>query len=85
MSVEPGTMGVWQRVAGVVGGCWTEGVVVRNRFETTCAKCGTELREGEGVVHTRGRRRRYPVLCDGCMEEVDELEREAAESERDFG
>lgn len=29
--------------------------------------CGTALRPGWGIMHTRSRRRSYPVLCDTCM------------------
>ncbi len=57
---------------------------MRNELETTCknADCGVHLGAGQGVVHTRSRLRPYPVYCDSCMHELDEIEREAQESER---
>ncbi len=51
---------------------------MRNEFEAVCARCDDALGPGQGVVHTRSPRP-FPVLCDSCMFEVADEEREAAE------
>ncbi|MEU5408673.1 hypothetical protein [Nocardia asteroides] len=40
--------------------------------------CGDDLAPGQGLVQTR-HHRPYPVLCDSCMTEVDENEKEERE------
>lgn len=54
---------------------------MRNQFETECAKCGDTLEPDDGTVLTRGRRSPYPVICDLCIHEVDEMERAALEQD----
>lgn len=52
---------------------------MRNKFSKACAVCGTTVDAGEGTVLPRGQRSSSPVICDLCMPEVDEMEREAEE------
>lgn len=59
-----------------------EPVVMRNEYEATCAMCGGAVDPGQGVVHTQSKSRPYPVLCDSCMTEFVESERDAAEYDR---
>ncbi|MGW4247837.1 hypothetical protein [Nocardia sp. NPDC004722] len=56
---------------------------MRNEFAARCRKCGEDLGPGQGIVHTRGQHRPFPVLCDPCMTEVDEIDRENEKFDRD--
>lgn len=48
-----------------------------------CAMWETALGEGDGVVRTRGHRRLFPVLCDSCAQEDDEIQRQASTIDED--
>lgn len=84
MSVALGMMGRWQPGWAGSQRISAEVVRMRNQFDATCAMCGATLGGGDGIVHTHAWRRPYPVFCDDYMSEVDQMDRDARESERDF-
>lgn len=57
--------------------------MMRNEYPKNCAKCGERQETGQGIVHTRGHRSPFPVLCDSCMQIVDDEQQENERFDRD--